>query len=113
MILFKLFGIIDVRPADILDVLLISIIIYYIFLLFRGTRAAQMKCSALSVRICGIKSREHTSVSFFSRVLNLCVLLATRKGVYILSIPSNHFLYTLLYTAVVIPSIGAYRYVYL
>lgn len=42
MVLFKLFNIIDVRMADILDVLLISIIIYYICLLFRGTRAAQM-----------------------------------------------------------------------
>ena len=42
MTLFKLFGIIDVRMADILDVLLISVILYYIFLLFRGTRAAQM-----------------------------------------------------------------------
>ena len=42
MTLFKLFGIIDVRMADILDILLISVILYYIFLLFRGTRAAQM-----------------------------------------------------------------------
>lgn len=42
MVLFKLFDIIDVRMADILDILLISIILYYIFLLFRGTRAAQM-----------------------------------------------------------------------
>ena len=42
MTLFKLFNIIDVRMADILDVLLISVILYYIFLLFRGTRAAQM-----------------------------------------------------------------------
>lgn len=42
MTLFKLFNIIDVRMADILDILLISVILYYIFLLFRGTRAAQM-----------------------------------------------------------------------
>ena len=42
MILFKLFGVIDVRMADILDILLISIILYYVFLLFRGTRAVQM-----------------------------------------------------------------------
>lgn len=42
MVLFKLFNIIDVRMADILDILLISVILYYIFLLFRGTRAAQM-----------------------------------------------------------------------
>ncbi|MCF0221700.1 MAG: TIGR00159 family protein [Fibrobacter sp.] len=42
MSLIKLFGVIDFRVADILDILLISIIIYYVFLLFRGTRAAQM-----------------------------------------------------------------------
>lgn len=42
MVLFKLFDIIDVRMADILDILLVSILVYYIFLLFRGTRAAQM-----------------------------------------------------------------------
>ncbi|WP_290745728.1 diadenylate cyclase CdaA [Fibrobacter sp. UBA4309] len=42
MVLFKLFDVIDVRMADILDVLLVSIILYYVFLLFRGTRAVQM-----------------------------------------------------------------------
>ncbi|NLO22738.1 MAG: TIGR00159 family protein [Fibrobacter sp.] len=42
MILFKLFGVIDVRMADILDILLISIILYYFILLFRGSRAVQM-----------------------------------------------------------------------
>lgn len=42
MILFKLFNVIEVRMADILDILLISIILYYVFLLFRGTRAVQM-----------------------------------------------------------------------
>ena len=42
MHLFKLFGVIDVRFADILDIFLISIIAYYVFLLFRGTRAVQM-----------------------------------------------------------------------
>ena len=42
MVLFKLFDVIDVRMADILDVLLISILLYYVFLLFRGTRAVQM-----------------------------------------------------------------------
>ena len=39
---FKLFGVIDVRIADILDIFLITIILYYVFLLFRGTRAVQM-----------------------------------------------------------------------
>ena len=42
MVLFKLFDVIDVRMADILDILLVSIILYYVFLLFRGTRAVQM-----------------------------------------------------------------------
>ena len=42
MVLFKIFDVIDVRMADILDVLLVSIILYYVFLLFRGTRAVQM-----------------------------------------------------------------------
>ena len=42
MHLFKLFGVIDVRFADILDIFLISIVAYYVFLLFRGTRAVQM-----------------------------------------------------------------------
>lgn len=42
MVLFKLFDIIDVRLADVLDILLISIILYYVFLLFKGTRAVQM-----------------------------------------------------------------------
>lgn len=39
---FKLFGVIDVRIADILDIFLITIVAYYVFLLFRGTRAVQM-----------------------------------------------------------------------
>lgn len=42
MVLFKLFDVIDVRMTDILDILLVSIILYYVFLLFRGTRAVQM-----------------------------------------------------------------------
>ena len=42
MNLFKLFGVIDVRFADILDIFLVSIVAYYVFLLFRGTRAVQM-----------------------------------------------------------------------
>ena len=42
MVLFKLFDIIDVRMADILDILIMSIILYYVFQLFRGTRAVQM-----------------------------------------------------------------------
>lgn len=54
MVLFKLFDIIDVRMADILDVLLISIILYYIFLLFRGTRAAQMLFGGLLLIIAWI-----------------------------------------------------------
>ncbi len=39
---FRLFDVIEVRFADLVDILLISIILYYIFLLFRGTRAVQM-----------------------------------------------------------------------
>lgn len=39
---FKLFGVIDIRVADLLDVLLVSVFFYYAFLLFRGTRAVQM-----------------------------------------------------------------------
>lgn len=42
MNLFKLFGVIDVRFADLLDIFLVSIVAYYVFLLFRGTRAVQM-----------------------------------------------------------------------
>lgn len=39
---FLLFGVIPVRIADILDVMLVSVFFYYAFLLFRGTRAVQM-----------------------------------------------------------------------
>ena len=42
MNLFKLFDVIDVRFADLLDIFLVSIVAYYVFLLFRGTRAVQM-----------------------------------------------------------------------
>ena len=42
MELFTLFDIIPVRMADILDILLVSILAYYVFYLFRGTRAVQM-----------------------------------------------------------------------
>lgn len=38
----KLFGVIQVTLADILDITIISVILYYVFLLFRGTRAVQM-----------------------------------------------------------------------
>lgn len=38
----RLFGVIPVRLADLLDVLLVSVFFYYAFLLFRGTRAVQM-----------------------------------------------------------------------
>lgn len=39
---FLLFGVIPVRLADLLDVTLVSIVFYYAFQLFRGTRAVQM-----------------------------------------------------------------------
>ncbi|MDR1830589.1 MAG: diadenylate cyclase CdaA [Candidatus Fibromonas sp.] len=39
---FKLFGVVDVRFSDIIDIFLISCIIYCFFLLFKGTRAVQM-----------------------------------------------------------------------
>jgi diadenylate cyclase len=39
---FKLFGIIDVHFSDIVDILLISCVIYCFFLLFKGTRSVQM-----------------------------------------------------------------------
>ena len=39
---FKLFGIIDVRFSDIIDIILISSVIYSFFLIFKGTRAVQM-----------------------------------------------------------------------
>ena len=42
MELFTLFDIITVRMADILDIILVSILAYYVFYLFRGTRAVQM-----------------------------------------------------------------------
>ncbi|MCL2207151.1 MAG: diadenylate cyclase CdaA [Fibromonadales bacterium] len=38
----KLFGILDVQLSDIVDILLISLIIYCFFWLFKGTRAVQM-----------------------------------------------------------------------
>jgi diadenylate cyclase len=38
----KLFGVIPVRLADLLDVTLVSVFFYYSFMLFRGTRAVQM-----------------------------------------------------------------------
>lgn len=42
MELFTLFDIISVRMADVLDIILVSILAYYVFYLFRGTRAVQM-----------------------------------------------------------------------
>ena len=51
MVLFKLFDVIDVRMADILDILLVSIILYYVFLLFRGTRAVQMSIGIIALVI--------------------------------------------------------------
>lgn len=39
---FKLFGIVDVRFSDIVDIFLISCVIYCFFWLFKGTRAVQM-----------------------------------------------------------------------
>lgn len=77
MILFKLFGIIDVRPADILDVLLISIIIYYIFLLFRGTRAAQMIFGGLLLILAWIIAQWwelHTVVWLISNLATLGII---------------------------------------
>ncbi|MDR1760490.1 MAG: diadenylate cyclase CdaA [Fibrobacter sp.] len=38
----KLFGVIQFGLADILDITIISVVLYYVFLLFRGTRAVQM-----------------------------------------------------------------------
>ena len=39
---FKALGVIDFRLADLLDITLVSVFFYYLFLLFRGTRAVQM-----------------------------------------------------------------------
>jgi diadenylate cyclase len=39
---FKLFNVIDVRMTDVIDITVVSIVFYYLFLLFRGTRAVQM-----------------------------------------------------------------------
>jgi diadenylate cyclase len=39
---FKLFNVIEVRFSDIVDILLISSVVYCFFLLFKGTRAVQM-----------------------------------------------------------------------
>jgi diadenylate cyclase len=38
----RLFHVLDFRFADVVDILLISVLLYYVFLLFRGTRAVQM-----------------------------------------------------------------------
>ena len=48
---FKLFGTIDVNLSDILDILLISCLVYCFFLLFKGTRAVQMFFGVGSVAI--------------------------------------------------------------
>jgi len=45
----KLFGILDVRFTDIVDILLISCVIYCFFLIFKGTRAVQMFFGVLLV----------------------------------------------------------------
>jgi diadenylate cyclase len=37
-----LFGVIDFRLADVLDILFVATVLYYLFLLFQGTRAAHM-----------------------------------------------------------------------
>lgn len=39
---FRLFGVVPLRLADLLDIMLVSVFFYYAFLLFRGTRAVQM-----------------------------------------------------------------------
>ncbi|MCF0224263.1 MAG: TIGR00159 family protein [Fibrobacter sp.] len=77
MVLFKLFDIIDVRMADILDVLLISIIIYYVFLLFRGTRAAQMLFGGLLLILTWIVAQWwelHTVVWLISNLATLGII---------------------------------------
>jgi diadenylate cyclase len=38
----RLFGVIDFRMADVVDIMFVSIVFYYVFLLFRGTRAVHM-----------------------------------------------------------------------
>lgn len=38
----QLFGVVPLRLADLLDIVLVSVFFYYTFLLFRGTRAVQM-----------------------------------------------------------------------
>ena len=65
------------RPADILDVLLISIIIYYIFLLFRGTRAAQMIFGGLLLILAWIIAQWwelHTVVWLISNLATLGII---------------------------------------
>ncbi|MCQ2125392.1 MAG: diadenylate cyclase CdaA [Fibrobacter sp.] len=77
MVLFKLFDIIDVRMADILDILLISIILYYIFLLFRGTRAAQMLFGGMLLILAWIIAQWwelHTIVWLISNLATLGII---------------------------------------
>lgn len=38
----KLFGVIDFRFEDLVDIIFVSVVLYYVFLLFRRTRAVQM-----------------------------------------------------------------------
>lgn len=39
---WRLFEIIQIRLADLMDIFFVSVVFYYLFLLFRGTRAVQM-----------------------------------------------------------------------
>ncbi|MCF0215067.1 MAG: TIGR00159 family protein [Fibrobacteraceae bacterium] len=77
MVLFKLFDIIDVRMADILDILLISIILYYVFLLFRGTRAVQMIFGGLLLMLAWLLAQWwelHTLVWLLSNLATLGII---------------------------------------
>jgi diadenylate cyclase len=71
---FKLFGVIDVRMADVLDVFLISVILYYVFLLFRGTRAVQMFFGSALLLVAWVLAQWwdlHTLVWLLSNVATL------------------------------------------
>lgn len=77
MVLFKLFDIIDVRMADVLDILLMSIILYYVFLLFRGTRAVQMIIGGLFLVVAWLLAQWwelHTLLWLLSNVATLGII---------------------------------------
>ncbi len=77
MVLFSLFDIIDVRMADILDILLVSILAYYVIYLFRGTRAVQMLFGAAILLVVWFLAKWwelHTLVWLLSNLATLGII---------------------------------------